>query len=413
MFRWTIPERRVGDRNLPTIPTEIYLEIFEHLAPSGEKLSVEQTKTLTRVSGSCKLFCHIALPRIFEHVDFVGLVYYRHDNLPFSRNISWCSRMAAGEDLALWGAECTRECNFRDWQLESEGSWAVNMFAKRFTSSLSHMTNLRRLTFTRCFITNNHWRAVMALRALGELAFDKCQFTETAQLEDGIHTNHPMNLRVPSIEFYEGGAHAYVAARVFNLGHLRSLKTDLPFAVLLDWPQDYILEQLHLSQIKYSSPAHEFVLRATLRKIRQSVAELKLSFYDHMRLPDFEHYLQSNLSEIIQKLRSLTLVVDPNIRDYLQSHVKCPPLCFRVGFSESMEKLIVQSHAPCYPGGIRFVPPWQPSSDHLQQSTLPLILADFPNINYVEIYGTAIRLKGDSWVEAPVPYVAVDSTGIS
>ncbi|KAI6024235.1 hypothetical protein EDC04DRAFT_2725756 [Pisolithus marmoratus] len=395
LFQWTIPKRRVGHRSLPTIPAEIYLEILEYLAPPGEALSPEQTKTLTRLAGACKLFCHIALPRIYERVSIVGHVHYRHDNLLSSRGASLCGRIASREDLALWAAKCVRECNFRDWLLKSEGSWAVSMFAERYASSLRHMTNIRRLTFFECFITNKHWRAIMALGTLEELVFDRCGFAGTIQVKDGIQAAQPVKLGVPSIEFYEGGAHHRIAAEAFDLGGLRSLKTDIPFAKLLDWPQDCILEQFHLREIDYKDPVHCSALKPILRQTGQSVTELKLSFYDGILLPNFGHYFQDSWPGNIRNLRSLTLVVDAMTRDWVEPCEMSSLVCRCVGFSLTMEKLIVQFHAPYFPA-------WQPSFNHLYD-ILPTVSAVFPRINYIEIYGTAIRLDGDSWVEVTAP----------
>ncbi|KAI6001884.1 hypothetical protein EDD15DRAFT_2472598 [Pisolithus albus] len=314
-FRWAIPERRVGHRTLPLIPPEIYLEILEHLAPPGEELSPEQTKTLTRVAGTCKLFCHIALPRIYERVNVVGNVYYRHDNVYSNRGASLCGRIIAREDLALWAAKCVKECNVRNWISESEGSWAVSMFAERYASSLRRMTNIHRLTFFACFITNEHWRTLMVLGALKELVFDRCGFTGSIQLKDGTQ---PTKLRVPSIEVYQAGAHYQVLAKVLDLGRLRSLKTDIPFAKSLDWPLDCALKQLHIRDIAYLMQGHRSTLNHILQRTARSVVELKLSLSEATQFPGFEDYFQGSLPDNFQNLRSLTLVVDSMTTDRLE-----------------------------------------------------------------------------------------------
>lgn len=398
-FRWAIPERRVGHRTLPLIPPEIYLEILEHLAPPGEELSPEQTKTLARVAGTCKLFCHIALPRIYERVNVVGSVYYRHDNVYSNRGASLCGRIVAREDLALWAAKCVKECNVRNWLSNSEGSWAVSIFAERYASSLRRMTNIHRLTFFECLILNEHWRTIMALGALKELVFDRCQFTESIQLEDGTQ---PTKLRVPSIEVYEGGAHEQVLAKVLDLGRLRSLKTDFPFAKSLDWPMDCTLKQLHLRDIAYNIREHHSTLRHILQRTARFVVELKLSFFEPTLFPKFEDYFEGSLPDNFQNLRSLTLVVDSMTKSRLEPREMSSLVCRCVGFCLTMERLTVQAHGstsrrprsnPLIPG--------QPSPDYLRHDALPLISAAFPKINYVEIFGTAIHLQGGFWVDLP------------
>ncbi|KAI6111846.1 hypothetical protein EDD16DRAFT_1606353 [Pisolithus croceorrhizus] len=403
-FRWAIPTHRVGHRSLPPFPLEIYLEILEHLAPPGQELSPEQTKTLTRVAGTCKFFCHIAIPRIYEHVSVVGSVYYRHDNAYSNRGASLCGRIVAREDLALWAAKCVRECNFHNWLSESEESWAVSIFAERYASSLRYMTNIHRLTFSECFITNEHWRAIMELGGLEELVFDRCHFTETIQL-GGTRINQPPKLRVSSIEVYEGDFHSRVVAEVLDLGRLRSLKTDLSFAKFLDWPQDCALRQLHLDTW-YVNPEHRST-RSTLRRFLQQTArfvvELKLSFLKPILL-EFKDYFQDSLPDNFQNLRSLTLIVNSITVDRLRPREMSDLICRCVGFSPTMESLTVQAHVSDSMR-LRFGPlnPWQPSPDYLRQNALPLISAAFPNINYVEIYGGAIRLQGASWVDVLVP----------
>ncbi|KAI6111845.1 hypothetical protein EDD16DRAFT_1194576 [Pisolithus croceorrhizus] len=161
-FRWAVPERSVDHPSFPTLPVEIYLEILERLAPLGRKLSLEQKKTLTRFSGACKLFCHIALPRIYERVDLVGREYYKHDDPSTLREASWFSRISAREDLALWTLKCVKECNLRGVVLRySNNSPAVSALAERYTSIFEHTINMRRLTLSNCLTENEHWRAMM------------------------------------------------------------------------------------------------------------------------------------------------------------------------------------------------------------------------------------------------------------
>ncbi|KIN98381.1 hypothetical protein M404DRAFT_1005361, partial [Pisolithus tinctorius Marx 270] len=378
------PERHIGHRSLPTIPAEIYTEIFEYLAPPGKRLSAEQRKILTRVAGACKLLCHIALPRMYGHVDVYWL-----DNLSSLRKHPLFGRIAAHEDLALWAAKCVRECKLHGWLSEPEGSW---------TSTLRHMPNLRRLMFVECFITNEHWHVIMALGALEELVLHGCHFTETLGPEGRIQSNQPVKLRVPSVEFYRGCNFDDVAAKTLDLGCLHSLKADIKFARLLDWPQDCILEQLHISGIDYSDTAHQTTLKSTLRGTGQWVADLKLSFCNRDFLPDFESHLQASLPETSQNLRSLMLVFDGTPRDCIQmSSIVC---CY-VGFSETMERLAMQYSTTGVaawwqgPSQICFA---RPQSYDVQDIIQLIISKVFPNINYVEIYGTLLHLEGGSWV---------------
>ncbi|KAI6111456.1 hypothetical protein EDD16DRAFT_1208998 [Pisolithus croceorrhizus] len=408
-FRWAVPERSVDHPSFPTLPVEIYLEILERLAPLGRKLSLEQTKTLTRFAGACKLFCHIALPRIYERVDLVGRVCYKPDDLSALREASWFSRISAREDLALWTVKCVKECNLRGVVLPSSNSSAVGVFAERYTSIFNHTVNLRRLTFTNCLIENEHWRAMMTLGALEELCIYHCVFAEAPQT---IQPNHPVKISVPSVEFYRDDDdstddNAGVAAEKLDLSRLRSLKTDVGFAELLNWPQDCILEQLHVSRISYSNPEHQAILKPILRQTGQRVAELKLAFLDRIFLPDFGNQLRDIIPDNSQNLRSFTLVVDAMTREHVEAREMSSLVCRYIGFSPTMERLVVTSpKALTVPAwwrgtapGRRFTPAQPLSSDHVQDITLRIILPVFPEINYVEIYRTALRLEGCSWVK--------------
>ncbi|KAI6024236.1 hypothetical protein EDC04DRAFT_286828 [Pisolithus marmoratus] len=408
LFECTMPELRVGNGSLQTIPVEIYLEIVGHLAPPGEKLSRQQTKTLTRFASACRLFCHIALPRIHERVDFVGHMNCRDDNLS-SRETSWNDRIAAGEDLALWGAKCVKECHFRGLLSKLGLSWSVSLFIGCYAVSLGHMTHISRLTFARCLITDEYWRAIMALGALEELWIDQCECErEYTEISQPTQSSHPLKIRVPSFQFYEGydgGDSASVTAELLDLGRLRFLKADIEFVELLNWPQDCILEQLHISRIDYASSEHQAILKPILRQAGQRMAELKLTFWERVFLPDYGNHLQNTLPDNVQNLRSLILVIDAMTRDHVNPREMSSLVCRCVGFSPTMERLVIKSLISSVPawwrgtGQSRLAPSKPPPFDHVQDITLSTISPVFPKISYVEIYGTALHLKDGSWVK--------------
>ncbi|KAI5994877.1 hypothetical protein EDC04DRAFT_3148030 [Pisolithus marmoratus] len=241
---------------------------------------------------------------------------YRRDNLS-PRETSWNGRITAREDLALWAAKCVKECHFRGSLLKLGLLRQVSIFMGCYAASLRHMTHISRLTFSRCLITDEYWRAIMTLGALQELCIDQCECecTETSQ---PTQTNHPVKIRVPSFQFYYGGDSASVTAEVLDLGRLRFLKTDIEFVELLSWPQDCVLEQLHISGIDYASSEQQAILKPILRQAGRRVAELKLTFWERIFLPDYGNHLQNTLPENVQNLRSLILVIDAMTRDYVK-----------------------------------------------------------------------------------------------
>lgn len=230
----------------------------------------------------------------------------------------------------------------------------------------------------------------------------RCEFAEVPQ---PTQTSPSLKISVPFVEFYQGDdIDASVAAEALDLGRLRSLKTDIGFAGLLGWPQDCILEKLHVVGINYSNPEHQAILKPILRQTGQRVTELTLTFRDRIFLPEFESDLRDILPENSQNLRSLTLVVDGMTRDYVEARKMSSLICHYVGFSPTMERLAIK-YFSIFPSP-RWRGPGQtrsrsqpPSPGYVQDITLSTILPVFPKINYVEIYRTALRLEGCSWVK--------------
>ncbi|KIJ19179.1 hypothetical protein PAXINDRAFT_97204, partial [Paxillus involutus ATCC 200175] len=182
IIQWSTPERRAGDRDLPTVPNEIYLNIFEHIAPTSMRLLFpEQLKTLSNLSRVCKFFCDVCLPRIFEDLDFSA-----YPTRVSSRAWTLCEHIAAQQPLALSLAQCVKVCRFE--KLVSEDPPVSHTL---YISGLAHMKNICELTFLQSSMSNAHWDVIANLESLEKLGFTFCYF------EDGsADADHGKRLKV-------------------------------------------------------------------------------------------------------------------------------------------------------------------------------------------------------------------------
>ncbi|KAF8837155.1 hypothetical protein BDN67DRAFT_227811 [Paxillus ammoniavirescens] len=187
LFEWSTPERRIGDRDLPIIPNEIHLIIFEYIAPTSTRLSPEQVLTLSNLSRICKFFANLCLPRIFEYLEFSGSIFSGDSILPSlnkdrahmaSRLSMLCEQIVAKEPRALSIAQCVKVCRFTDWEFGDNAPRAVHPFSRLYISGMAHMKNIRTVEFFRCFVMNAHWNVIATLESLEELNFAHCNFVE-------------------------------------------------------------------------------------------------------------------------------------------------------------------------------------------------------------------------------------------
>ncbi|KAI9574387.1 hypothetical protein HD554DRAFT_28753 [Boletus coccyginus] len=184
LFKWSTPERQKADRILPIIPNEIYLCIFEYIAPPIGRLTPGQLRTYAHLSWVCRFFANFCLPRIFEFVEFSGAVL--RNDMPTlrcsdavyktSREATLCTQIAADQPLALALAERVTMCHFTNWQLDDTGSWAVRLFANKYIAAMSHMRNIRELGFFQSSVDAEHWDVIATLPLLEKLEFHSCRF---------------------------------------------------------------------------------------------------------------------------------------------------------------------------------------------------------------------------------------------
>ncbi|KAF9220650.1 hypothetical protein BS17DRAFT_786902 [Gyrodon lividus] len=325
LIKWSTPERRVGNTNLPIIPNEIHLIILEHIAPSSGRLSVEQLKDLSSLSLVCRFFGNFCLPRIFEYTEFSGSVYGNHISRTHaaSRGRTLCQQIAAKQHLALSLAQCVKVCHITDWQLGDEGSWAVQMFSQRYVAGMAHMKNIRELMFFRSFVKQGHWDVITTLESLEKLGFDSCNF-----LDGPAHLgpDQRFKVKVPFLRVSGCSGHHQLSAAI-DARHLRTLMMDEVFggsSWLYDTPPLTELQVFADEQpLLPMDTARYLRVKRILRETSWSLQVLRLPVY---ACSDFREILfEDPVWKNMPLLRSLTLEIvlyDPD-----------PAVLMNVGFS--------------------------------------------------------------------------------
>ncbi|KAG0709290.1 hypothetical protein DFH29DRAFT_870274 [Suillus ampliporus] len=175
-FSWSTPLRRSGQTSLPLIPNEIYLAIFECMAPTGQALTEQHVKTFSALALVCRFFCSIALPRVFECVAFSGNT--NGNRAQASRKTLWAKQIVANTEPAKSIALYVKECTFVSWDLRQEVQWVLIPFAKLYCQAMARMSNIRKVVFYMSFVNKHHWQAMAELNQLEALEFRVCSFVE-------------------------------------------------------------------------------------------------------------------------------------------------------------------------------------------------------------------------------------------
>ncbi|KAF8550788.1 hypothetical protein OG21DRAFT_1487492 [Imleria badia] len=307
LFKWSTPERRSADRLLPIIPNEIYLHLFEHIAPPSRRLTPEELGLFISLSLVCRFFANSCLPRIFEFVEFSGAIFSDDTCTAVSktsREGTLCTQIDAKQPLALALAKTVRVCHFTNWRPDDTSSCALQLFDKKCISGMLHMKNIRQLKFFHSFVDTEHWSAIASLSLLEELLFHCCRFL---QGPSDVEPEKKLKLKVPHL-----WAVRCIIRQPFRLiavvdAHfLRSLAVDFMCLHLVDRLCESALTKLHLSFYHRDEVER---LHDILVQTSQSLEILEICF--SIELPQdvvgnmFGHSVWKNMPF----LRSLTLEI--------------------------------------------------------------------------------------------------------
>lgn len=175
-FSWSTPLRRNGQTILPLIPNEIYLAIFERMAPTDQPLREQDVGSFSALALVCRFFCSVALPRVFERITFSGDT--NGNRTQASRKTKWARQIVANTEPAKSVALYVKECTFECWDPNKEEKWLLFPFATLYCQAMACMSNIRKVVFSTSFVKKDHWEALAELKQLDALEFCFCSFIE-------------------------------------------------------------------------------------------------------------------------------------------------------------------------------------------------------------------------------------------
>ncbi|KIJ05966.1 hypothetical protein PAXINDRAFT_103566 [Paxillus involutus ATCC 200175] len=366
VIQWSTPERRAGDRDLPILPNEIYLIIFEHIAPTSTRLSPEQLKTFSDLSHVCKFFANVCLARTFEYLEFSGNMASR----------AWilCQQIAAEHPLALSLAQCVKICRFAGWSLPRDGPWAAQV--------LSRMKNIREVEFFQCYVRKAHWDVITPLESLEELSFTLCEFLDgPADVDPGKRSK----VKVPRLRVLRcHGDHQPMAT--IDARHLRTLGIDSDFDGI-DWLSGTALTELYVygNEERYvETMSRQVRLKHILSELPQTIQVLWLPVYPGSHIELFG----DSVWKSIPLLRSLTLEeVEqfPGIAPMTVFRMVCEGARVHRGLQSFTLRSFTRRLAV------------KVSPDEVRH-TVEEQLNDISGLNFVDVFGVAIRLVDGKWM---------------
>ncbi|KIK34783.1 hypothetical protein CY34DRAFT_617506 [Suillus luteus UH-Slu-Lm8-n1] len=282
-FSWSTPLRRKGQTNLPLIPNEIYLHIFECMAPTDQPLKEQDVETFSALALVCRFFCSVALPRIFEQI---------------------LANSEPAKSLALY----VKECTFEYWESDEKTKWLFP-FASLFCKAMTRMSNIRKVVFSSSFVKTDHWEALAELKQLEDLGFHFCSFIDDPPNKE---------LTVRSVMLY--GPRFTFTLRPIATTSLRSLKADIVEAVLnvVTFRQLAIDELVLHRQIPDIEP---------LLHVFQHLPNLQILSFSLSRQALASSYGKLSLKRLFTRLRSFTMnVFDAHVPRHDNDDIKMYPI---------------------------------------------------------------------------------------
>ncbi|KAJ3514457.1 hypothetical protein NLJ89_g2368 [Agrocybe chaxingu] len=203
-LEWSSPVRKAGDRLLPLIPNEIYLEILIYFKPvvseswSLDALAPESSRhTDSRnLALVCRFFSSIMIPWLYEHLVFTRGTRREHSYLPLCRNI------LGGNETAMLLAEHVKKCSIRSWGSDGDDStakWAAKEMISIYFDAMKNMKSLRALTLLNCAITPSMLKKLKDIPNLTNLTIDTCKLANNVQEK---HLRNIRTLKLKSFSFH-------------------------------------------------------------------------------------------------------------------------------------------------------------------------------------------------------------------
>ncbi|EPQ55053.1 hypothetical protein GLOTRDRAFT_129350 [Gloeophyllum trabeum ATCC 11539] len=197
------PQRWKDHEFFVHVPHDVWLEVMEYLRPSRDQSIPESKYDLENLSLTCRYFCAISRPLLFEDVRFTGTTGQDDDA---KDHAGWFSEVKKNRMNSL--ASLVRKYRLCHWSTISNDTfvllfgdkhfraiaqlpnlWSLSLdkcnlqFSNRFGMFLHEqmktgigLRNLRHLHFSRTTLDAHIFVSLQELPALESLAFDQCSF---------------------------------------------------------------------------------------------------------------------------------------------------------------------------------------------------------------------------------------------
>jgi len=150
------PERRNGSNILPSIPPEIYFEIFDYFEPSDYGLSEQESKRYFIILSQVSCWFHsYFLPRIFRSFDISTSRSSVGTDTRLFRELDNTASLSHSQAVEL--AALVTECTIR---------WIYGYDEEVYMRPLKHFLSLRYLTIRNVFFTRYFVESLQHLQNL-------------------------------------------------------------------------------------------------------------------------------------------------------------------------------------------------------------------------------------------------------
>lgn len=112
-----------GEKTLPSIPTELYLEIFEYVAHCFHSSLKQCIKTLANLTFVCRFFRAVAISRVFELLRILGTG--TDDEITTAGSAKLLKSIIQRKEPWISLAGYVKHCSFEMWQETSAHGLAL------------------------------------------------------------------------------------------------------------------------------------------------------------------------------------------------------------------------------------------------------------------------------------------------
>jgi hypothetical protein len=240
---FTDPERRNANINLPYIPQDVYLAIFDQIQRDEHGDDRNYKLLLINLTLVCRFFNAVFVPRLFESI---RVLQNTRGKGPDPRAISFCKHLTNDRDPARTLGLHVRSCT-----LGSLGP--RNLKFAQHSKAISRLVNLRSLSLSGIIITSTLFEAISALEHLTSLSISH------SQLSPDLDAIPNLTLHLTSFTFVDTFSSSQFSGRLARLvacPSVRVLHTGCVdfLRAFMSQPIEFGLEELTFPLTGYAIP---------------------------------------------------------------------------------------------------------------------------------------------------------------